>query len=552
MPAMVPSVSAPTATEWLSSYLAEFGHYPGNAQQLCAFASNRGGRLPYSAAREAVTSEAPVPEAEAAQVPLQAWTPYPRQEIGAQQARQSPAGPLLAEGASPRAAAAPRRRESAQPLSITDALWNRLAVMESSASLSTSVALSTAELREESEGASANDPTNLDVAAGRPMEVRQLLDGPGDFGGGEELWEDYSASPRVLNSSSETTMEESDHQWLSMALEAEQWDRSQGTNVARNEESERWTFGQEATEEQTFFHIISSGLEVPESVRRNYEYRRRRHRAAENSEEADVPTSTIGEEVRRLLRQDPHRRFVEQVHAAHRQRVDSDSESLNSQHSAPSEGRPQLSSGRWPAHWSGLRRLVDRDILARTHASGILAELAHDAAVREAAAKAADEVAVQSFLGTLPEAQSESGVECAICLDDKPAGGWKELPCSHFYHEVCLSQWLNTSTARRSCPLCRLDLNLDSRSDEERLGARYPELAALRLAEASLEFEIAVQESEIHDYRPPSHFREVPVRSLTRSRRRHPTAIHHSGGADGRAEWQVFRRQSTLLRLPEH
>lgn len=51
-------VGADEAEEWLIRYAEELGHLPGSAEQLRAFALNRGDRLPYSTARRAVTEQA--------------------------------------------------------------------------------------------------------------------------------------------------------------------------------------------------------------------------------------------------------------------------------------------------------------------------------------------------------------------------------------------------------------------------------------------------------------------------------------------------------------
>ncbi|CAN6345649.1 unnamed protein product [Urochloa humidicola] len=49
--------------------------------------------------------------------------------------------------------------------------------------------------------------------------------------------------------------------------------------------------------------------------------------------------------------------------------------------------------------------------------------------------------------------RSRSGEECAICLQDFSADETlRGMPCSHAFHQHCISQWLSRKAA---CPLCR-------------------------------------------------------------------------------------------------
>ncbi|CAL4901524.1 unnamed protein product [Urochloa decumbens] len=49
--------------------------------------------------------------------------------------------------------------------------------------------------------------------------------------------------------------------------------------------------------------------------------------------------------------------------------------------------------------------------------------------------------------------RSRSGEECAICLQDFHADETlRGMPCSHAFHQHCISQWLSRNAA---CPLCR-------------------------------------------------------------------------------------------------
>jgi len=88
-----PGREAPLAAEeWLRRYADEHGHLPANAEQLRAFALNRGERLPYSTARHAVAAQ---PAHTANGISQSAVSPLPpeqHQEIpsrGGASARQS-------------------------------------------------------------------------------------------------------------------------------------------------------------------------------------------------------------------------------------------------------------------------------------------------------------------------------------------------------------------------------------------------------------------------------------------------------------------------------
>ncbi|XP_072965824.1 uncharacterized protein [Typha angustifolia] len=54
----------------------------------------------------------------------------------------------------------------------------------------------------------------------------------------------------------------------------------------------------------------------------------------------------------------------------------------------------------------------------------------------------------------------ESTTNCVICLDDfVPESQLRKTPCSHVFHESCLSRWLQES---RACPLCRFALPFET------------------------------------------------------------------------------------------
>ena len=42
---------------------------------------------------------------------------------------------------------------------------------------------------------------------------------------------------------------------------------------------------------------------------------------------------------------------------------------------------------------------------------------------------------------------------CIICFDEVIEAESYELPCTHLFHDMCISRWLNI---RRCCPCCRL------------------------------------------------------------------------------------------------
>jgi hypothetical protein len=46
--------------------------------------------------------------------------------------------------------------------------------------------------------------------------------------------------------------------------------------------------------------------------------------------------------------------------------------------------------------------------------------------------------------------------ECCICLDIDNSCAWSILPCSHKFHNSCITTWLLTN---QTCPICRLRIN---------------------------------------------------------------------------------------------
>ena len=41
----------------------------------------------------------------------------------------------------------------------------------------------------------------------------------------------------------------------------------------------------------------------------------------------------------------------------------------------------------------------------------------------------------------------------------------KQLPCQHFYHEICIRPWLKL---HRTCPMCRQNVGNEEESKSER------------------------------------------------------------------------------------
>ncbi|ESQ32536.1 hypothetical protein EUTSA_v10005099mg [Eutrema salsugineum] len=68
--------------------------------------------------------------------------------------------------------------------------------------------------------------------------------------------------------------------------------------------------------------------------------------------------------------------------------------------------------------------------------------------------EAAEELPVVEL--TAEELVERGLVVCAICREELAANErLSELPCRHYYHKDCISNWL---TNRNTCPLCRLNV----------------------------------------------------------------------------------------------
>ncbi|XP_068094362.1 uncharacterized protein [Hyperolius riggenbachi] len=60
----------------------------------------------------------------------------------------------------------------------------------------------------------------------------------------------------------------------------------------------------------------------------------------------------------------------------------------------------------------------------------------------------------------------EEAPQCSICLDDLPEGeGSTSLPCSHQFHQRCISRWLEEHP---TCPMCRATVPNQARYRQRR------------------------------------------------------------------------------------
>uniref|UniRef100_A0A915CPD6 RING-type domain-containing protein n=1 Tax=Ditylenchus dipsaci TaxID=166011 RepID=A0A915CPD6_9BILA len=51
--------------------------------------------------------------------------------------------------------------------------------------------------------------------------------------------------------------------------------------------------------------------------------------------------------------------------------------------------------------------------------------------------------------------QTQYNEKCIICLEKNIFKDFKEIPCSHVFHEKCIEKWLEKHF---NCPMCRFDL----------------------------------------------------------------------------------------------
>ncbi|XP_035233846.1 E3 ubiquitin-protein ligase RZF1-like isoform X2 [Stegodyphus dumicola] len=61
---------------------------------------------------------------------------------------------------------------------------------------------------------------------------------------------------------------------------------------------------------------------------------------------------------------------------------------------------------------------------------------------------------------TVTKEHVDKGVQCTVCMNDfHPREKAKCLPCEHFYHEKCITPWLER---HRTCPNCRKVVDMQS------------------------------------------------------------------------------------------
>lgn len=63
------------------------------------------------------------------------------------------------------------------------------------------------------------------------------------------------------------------------------------------------------------------------------------------------------------------------------------------------------------------------------------------------------------------EEEFEKKIECAICMEDfRLHEEAKKLPCKHYFHQPCITEWLKL---HGTCPVCRKNLNGEDTSQRE-------------------------------------------------------------------------------------
>ncbi|GBN24466.1 E3 ubiquitin-protein ligase RNF126 [Araneus ventricosus] len=67
----------------------------------------------------------------------------------------------------------------------------------------------------------------------------------------------------------------------------------------------------------------------------------------------------------------------------------------------------------------------------------------------------------------------EKGMQCSVCMDDfSLQDKAKCLPCSHLYHEKCITPWLEKHT---TCPNCREVVQVQSKNRQSGDNRQFPE-----------------------------------------------------------------------------
>nr|DAD32202.1 TPA_asm: hypothetical protein HUJ06_011053 [Nelumbo nucifera] len=68
----------------------------------------------------------------------------------------------------------------------------------------------------------------------------------------------------------------------------------------------------------------------------------------------------------------------------------------------------------------------------------------------------ASEASIKALETVKFDVEGDSTEECRICLDEFEVGSLlKRMPCSHLFHERCITGWLEKS---HYCPLCRFNM----------------------------------------------------------------------------------------------
>ena len=99
-------------------------------------------------------------------------------------------------------------------------------------------------------------------------------------------------------------------------------------------------------------------------------------------------------------------------------------------------------------------------VAAPAHGSSSSSKRPHVAAASEEAILRLQEVTGRSRLGSAGEEQ------CAVCRQDFRADETlRAMPCSHAFHQHCISEWLRRNAV---CPLCRCRLPEEEEEDKQR------------------------------------------------------------------------------------
>lgn len=83
---------------------------------------------------------------------------------------------------------------------------------------------------------------------------------------------------------------------------------------------------------------------------------------------------------------------------------------------------------------------------------------------------------------------------CAICLDEMNAGQEARLlPCSHFFHQDCVDDWL--LTRHKSCPVCRQVVIVNGKLNDKvtRPASESQKMAALRGSKVQLDMSLVTE-----------------------------------------------------------